>query len=252
MEVTARTGSGLSASLTFLDPPPPPTDVTYDASAMTLEWSSPSDPRVSGYKLYVGTASGKYDTVVDVGNVTALDLRGALATRGASPINSAFSKNPLTPGATYFVVLRSYTELGRLSDASSEQRLIVLPPATPTTVATVTATVGTSTPGATMTSTATTPTGRTPSPATATVRATPAQVSPTPAATAEGSPTASVTPSPGTAVPIATASATSAPSPTVEPSPTSTRTAVPTVPPTSTPQPATPTRTSTPPPSLSS
>lgn len=46
------------------------------AADVTLAWDASTDSRVTGYKLYYGTASGVYGTPVDVGKVTQFTLTG--------------------------------------------------------------------------------------------------------------------------------------------------------------------------------
>ncbi len=43
-----------------------------NAGQVTLAWDMNSEPNVTGYKIYYGTASRNYDWVIDVGKVTGL------------------------------------------------------------------------------------------------------------------------------------------------------------------------------------
>jgi fibronectin type 3 domain-containing protein len=69
---------------------------------VTLAWDPPADPRITGYKVYVGTASGVYSTPIDVGNVTSYTLIG------------------LTPGTVYYFVVTTYDSSGIESVFSNE------------------------------------------------------------------------------------------------------------------------------------
>ena len=45
-------------------------------NAVTLAWDANSEEDLAGYKLYRGYASGVYDTIIDVGNVTQFGVTG--------------------------------------------------------------------------------------------------------------------------------------------------------------------------------
>jgi hypothetical protein len=57
---------------------------------------------LAGYKVYIGTASGKYGSPLDVGNVTT------------------YVANNLSAGNTYYFVVTSYNESGVESIPSNE------------------------------------------------------------------------------------------------------------------------------------
>ncbi len=46
------------------------------AAQLTLTWDAVTDSRLQGYKVYYGTASGKYTKPIDVRNVTAYQVTG--------------------------------------------------------------------------------------------------------------------------------------------------------------------------------
>src|SRR5437867_940744 len=71
------------------------------AVAVTLAWDPNSETTLSGYKLYYGTVSRNYTTVVDVGNRTTYAVTG------------------LAPGTYYFAVT-AYDILGSESGYSNE------------------------------------------------------------------------------------------------------------------------------------
>jgi hypothetical protein len=47
------------------------------ASTIELKWDRNVEPTVTGYRVYIGSASGRYDRVVDVGNQTSFSMAGA-------------------------------------------------------------------------------------------------------------------------------------------------------------------------------
>jgi len=71
------------------------------ATTLTASWSPNPEPNIAGYRLLVGTASGSYTTVIDVGKVTSY----------------SFSVNA---GATYYCVLQAYNTAGQSSPWSAE------------------------------------------------------------------------------------------------------------------------------------
>ena len=42
--------------------------------SLTLEWDASSDSDTAGYKIYYGTSSRSYDTIMDVGNYTSITI----------------------------------------------------------------------------------------------------------------------------------------------------------------------------------
>ncbi|HXD75785.1 MAG TPA: Ig-like domain-containing protein, partial [Vicinamibacterales bacterium] len=74
-----------------------------NSGQVTLAWDASVDPTLSGYKVYVGTASGVYATsVVDVGNLTTATLTG------------------LQSGTVYYFALTSYNQNGDEGGFSNE------------------------------------------------------------------------------------------------------------------------------------
>lgn len=72
------------------------------AADLTLAWDPNPDPPVEGYRVYYGTRSYYYTSVIDVGNQTALTITGLL------------------PGVTYFFSATAYSAAGDESYYSSE------------------------------------------------------------------------------------------------------------------------------------
>jgi fibronectin type 3 domain-containing protein len=52
---------------------------TTDVSPITVIWDANTDPELAGYKVYYGTSSGDYDTVVDVGTQTSFVLSNLIS-----------------------------------------------------------------------------------------------------------------------------------------------------------------------------
>ena len=73
------------------------------AATVQVTWNPNTEPDLSGYKLYHGTASGQYGEPVDVGNVTGHAMQ-------------------ITPeyGATYYFALTAYDTSGNESGYSDE------------------------------------------------------------------------------------------------------------------------------------
>jgi Fibronectin type III domain len=70
-----------------------------------LGWDPNSEPSVAGYKVKMGTASGIYGTVIDVGNKTSHNVPD------------------LTVGTTYFFVVVAYNFFGLESDPSPWKKI---------------------------------------------------------------------------------------------------------------------------------
>ena len=78
------------------------------AATVQVTWNPNTEPDLSGYKLYHGTASGQYGEPVDVGNVTGHVME-------------------ITPqhGATYYFALTAYDTSGNESGYSDEATCFV-------------------------------------------------------------------------------------------------------------------------------
>lgn len=72
-----------------------------NVGSVTLAWD-PGSNIVAGYVVYYGTSSRRYDSSVDVGNVTRYLVPG------------------LTKGVTYYFAVRAYSSERILSDPSNE------------------------------------------------------------------------------------------------------------------------------------
>ena len=104
--VAARDAAGnispnsATASVTTGDTPPPP------SNSAGLTWDSVTDPNLSGYRLYFGTAPGTYLQSVgqgtSVGNVTTYTMTG------------------LASGSRYYFAVTAFDTLGIESDYSNE------------------------------------------------------------------------------------------------------------------------------------
>ena len=81
---TQRLGIALAFVLAML------TTTVARADSLTLAWDANPEPDVVGYYVYIGTASGVYSTVVDVGNDTSYTFTSAV------------------PGTTYYLTVAAY------------------------------------------------------------------------------------------------------------------------------------------------
>jgi hypothetical protein len=81
--------------------------------SVTLAWNSSPAEKLLGYRIYYGTARGKYSGSIDVGNVTTNKISG------------------LVSNVTYFFTVTCYTKKGEESAFSNE---ISFPPPPPPTV----------------------------------------------------------------------------------------------------------------------
>jgi hypothetical protein len=66
-----------------------------------VTWAANAETDLAGYKLYVGTTSGVYSRIVDVGKVTSYVIS-------------------LPKGVTYFFALTAYDNAGNESGRSAE------------------------------------------------------------------------------------------------------------------------------------
>lgn len=87
-------------------PAPPPAA----ASSATLQWSSPGDPRIQGYRVYYGTQSGQYS-----------QNKGS----GLSTTTTRYTVNNLIVGRTYYFAVTSFDSAGNESDYSAEVSKVV-------------------------------------------------------------------------------------------------------------------------------
>ena len=78
------------------------------AATVQVTWNPNTEPDLSGYKIYYGTASGVYGDPIDVGNVTGHVME-------------------ITPqhGATYYFALTAYDTSGNESGYSDEASCFV-------------------------------------------------------------------------------------------------------------------------------
>ena len=83
-------------------PPPPPTSPPPSSTKATLSWGAVTDTNLAGYKVYMGTVSGRYGTPLDVGNVTSYTISN------------------LALETTYYFVVTSYSNSGSESSYSNE------------------------------------------------------------------------------------------------------------------------------------
>lgn len=82
------------------------------AQTVTAAWDRNTDSNTAGYRLYYGSSSGSYATNVDVGNQISHQLT-------------------LSPGQTYYFVVRAYNSASQLGPASNEATVTMPPPPPP-------------------------------------------------------------------------------------------------------------------------
>ena len=88
--------------LALLHNPGQALSVTLPGYSVALAWNGSPSPEVTGYRIYLGTASGVYSSSVAVGNVTTLTIPG------------------LASGVTYFLAITAHDANGQESDFSNE------------------------------------------------------------------------------------------------------------------------------------
>jgi hypothetical protein len=76
--------------------------VSNAAAEVTLAWDANTESNLSGYKVYVGDASGVYTRTIDVANITS------------------FTVTRLQRGHVYYFAVTAYDQNGHESDFSSE------------------------------------------------------------------------------------------------------------------------------------
>ena len=86
----------VSSLLLFLPPP------NAHPAQVNLAWNASTDPTTAGYKIYYGTSSGSYQSVVDAGNTTTCSIPNLLN------------------GVTYYFAATDYNTSGTESGYSNE------------------------------------------------------------------------------------------------------------------------------------
>lgn len=76
------------------------------AAPVTVEWDEPTDGVTRGYEIAFGTAPGIYSQAINVGYTTSTILS-------------------LPDGVTYYIAVRAYSEIGKLSAFSEEVSVTV-------------------------------------------------------------------------------------------------------------------------------
>lgn len=90
-----------------------PLSYAQQADTVKLAWDANTESDLAGYKLYIGTASGTYDSNIDVTNVTEYTIPN------------------LTVGTTYFFVGTAYDTSGNESGYSNEVSYLVVDTVSP-------------------------------------------------------------------------------------------------------------------------
>lgn len=81
------------------------------AADVWLAWNASVSAGVTGYQIHHGPASGTYETVINVGNVTSATITN------------------LTAGFVYYFAVRAYNDTGAMSAFSNELAWTIVPPA---------------------------------------------------------------------------------------------------------------------------
>jgi Viral BACON domain/Fibronectin type III domain len=105
--VRASKGGSVSVPVTLTVTPgtstsPPSGGTSSSNNTVALSWSPNSENDLGGYKLYMGTASGLYGSMINVGKVTS------------------YSISNLGLGTTYYFALSAYDTSGNESPLSTE------------------------------------------------------------------------------------------------------------------------------------
>ena len=100
--IPVSSGGTSSTGTTPPPPPPPPPSTTGTTTTATLAWNSNTESDLAGYKVYVGTSSGRYGSPIDVGKVTSYAMAN------------------LNVGNTYYFVVTAYDTSGNESLHSAE------------------------------------------------------------------------------------------------------------------------------------
>ena len=105
-QTTAGVARVVSGTTSINDPPGAPASLSLTAGSVNFAWRASNDPRVVGYKVYVGTMPGVYDTVLDSGKSTTYHWPDTLVNQ------------------VYYAVVRSYDALGLVSAPTNEARIV--------------------------------------------------------------------------------------------------------------------------------
>lgn len=84
---------------------------TSTSGAAILEWAASTDANVTGYRVYYGSSSGKYDQ--------------ALGSGYAVSVGTTFGLAGLTPGSTYYFAVTSTASGSQESDYSNEASKVI-------------------------------------------------------------------------------------------------------------------------------
>lgn len=88
----------------------------YAAERASLSWNANAEPNIAGYRLYVGSISGEYNQMVDVGNVTTTTIPN------------------LAAASTYYFSVTAYNSAGFESPTSAEISMTIVQNKFPVTI----------------------------------------------------------------------------------------------------------------------
>ncbi len=97
----ARTSVPVTLTVSSSPQPPPPS-----ATTATLTWNPVTDLTLDGYKVHVGTASGLYTRIIDVGNITS------------------YIVDSLTTATTYYFAVTAYNSAGESAPSNEVSKSI--------------------------------------------------------------------------------------------------------------------------------
>jgi hypothetical protein len=104
--ITIKVGKRVKTTVPVTLAVSPSTQPSPSATTATLAWATVTDPTLDGYKVYVGTASGLYTRIIDVGNITS------------------YIVDSLPTATTYYFAVTAYNSAGESSPSNEVSKSI--------------------------------------------------------------------------------------------------------------------------------